>query len=118
MLYLAGIIITFFLSIILAGKKGKSGADTNLALWLAVIGFHLTLFYLYVSSKYTELPWLLGIELALPLTHAPFLFLYTAALTQNRKIKPANLFHFLPLIIVYLSLLPFFLLPPQKKIIV
>ena len=116
MFYLAGIIITFFLAILLAGKKGKTAADKILTIWLIIIGFHLTAFYLYVAGKYLHFPWLLGIELPLPLIHGPFLFLYTTALTQSRKIKAIGLLHFLPLIICYLVMQPFFQLSNEEKI--
>jgi AraC-like DNA-binding protein len=118
MLYLAGIFITFFLAALLAGKKGKSEADKILALWLLFIGFHLGLFYLYVSGSYKYYPQLLGIEIALPLVHGPFLFLYTTALTQVRKIKAIGLLHFLPLLATYLLMYRFFVLSPGKKVLV
>lgn len=118
MLYLAGIFITFFLAALLAGKKGKSEADKILALWLLVIGFHLGLFYLYVSGNYKYYPQLLGIEIALPLVHGPFLYLYTTALTQVRKIKTIGLLHFLPLVLTYLLMFRFFILTPADKIYV
>jgi hypothetical protein len=118
MLYLIGIIITFFLSVLLAGKKGKSEADKILMAWLIIMGFHLTAFYLYISGNYLKFPWLLGIELPLPFVHGPFLFLYTTALTQVRRIKAIGLLHFLPLLIVYILMTSFFLLPVEKKIFV
>jgi AraC-like DNA-binding protein len=118
MLYLAGIFITFFLSVLLAGKKGKSAADKILTAWLTIIGFHLALFYLYVSGKYVKTPWLLGIETGLPLIHGPFLFLYTIALTQGRKIKLIGWLHFLPFIITNFLVIPFYLLPADTKIYV
>lgn len=118
MLYLAGIIITFFLAVLLAGKKCKSAADKILTAWLLVIGFHLTLFYLYITGSYVKFPWLLGTEIALPLIHGPFLFLYTTALTQVRKIKSIGLLHFLPAAAAYLIVIPFFLLSPEEKIFV
>ena len=116
MFYLAGIFITFFLSVLLAGKKGKSEADKILTLWLLVIGFHLITFYLYLSGSYVKFPWFLGLELPLPLVHGPFLFLYTTALTQVRKIKTIGLLHFLPIAVTYILMIPFFLLTFDQKI--
>src|SRR5687768_13631625 len=118
MFYLAGIIITFFLSILLAGKKGKSQADKILTAWLVVIGLHLTTFYLYISGNYLSFPWLLGVEIPLALVHGPFLFLYTTALTRERKIKAVELLHFLPLVFVYSLMMSFFGLPAERKIFV
>lgn len=116
MFYLAGIVITFFLSVLLAGKKGKSEADKILTVWLIVIGLHLTTFYLYISGNYVRFPWLLGIELPLPLVHGPFLLLYITALTQERKIKIIGLLHFLPAVTTYILMISFFRLPVDKRI--
>ena len=116
MFYLAGIIITFFLSVLLAGKKGKSKADKILTAWLIVTGFHLTMFYLFISGNYLKFPWLLGLHLPLPLVHGPFLFLYTTALTQERRIKTVGLLHFVPLLLTYGLMFNFFLLPDDQKV--
>ena len=118
MFYLTGIIITFFLSVLLAGKKGKSEADKILTAWLIIMGFHLTMFYLYLSGNYIKFPFLLGLEIPLPLVHGPFLFLYTTALTQLRRIKIVGLLHFLPVLVIYVLMLPFFQLTPDQKIAV
>ena len=116
MFYLAGIIITFFLSVLLAGKKGKSEADKILTAWLIIIGFHLTMFYLYLSGTYLKFPWLLGLHLPLPLVHGPFLFLYTTALTQVRRIKAVGFLHFAPVLITYGLMFQFFQLPADQKV--
>ena len=88
MLYLIGIIIAFFLIIILIGKKNKSEADKILVLWLLFTGFHLILFYLHFNNQYVKFPFLLGIEIPMPFVQGPFLYLYTSALTnQNRNKK-------------------------------
>ena len=116
MFYLAGIIITFFLAVLLAGKKGKSEADKILTAWLIMTGFHLTMFYLYLSGNYIKFPWLLGLHLPLPLVHGPFLFLYTTALTQVRKIKAVGLIHFAPVLVTYALMFQFFRLPADQKV--
>lgn len=115
MLYLVGIAITFFLVVILTSKKNKSKADTILALWLFFTGLHLLLYYLYASATYVTFPFFLGFEIPLPLLHGPFLFLYTAALTNQECNNKITTLHFIPFVLAILSLLPFFALPfPQK----
>lgn len=117
MLYLAGIVITIFLAVLLAGKRHKTAADRILVAWLCVIAFHLALFYLFITGRIYNYPALLGIDLPYPLLHGPLLFLYTAELTgQQSKYKGLWLLHFLPAIIIYLALFPFFNLPPAEKI--
>jgi AraC-like DNA-binding protein len=118
MLYIVGITITFFLVVVLSSKKDKSTADKILTCWLFFIGLHLLLFYLNVTKKNIEYPFLLGWEIPIPLLHGPFLFLYTNALTKQNQNKKIYLLHFLPFVLTLVSLLPFFLLTPQQKIIV
>ena len=116
MLYLTGIIISFFLIIILIGKKNKSEADKILALWLFFTGFHLILFYLHFNNEYVKFPFLLGIEIPMPLVQGPFLYLYTSTLTNQNRNKKYNLLHFMPFIIAFIPLLSFFGLPFNEKI--
>lgn len=116
MLYLTGIIITFFLVVILTSKKNKSEADKILAFWLFATGFHLFLYYLHYKKDFTSFPFLLGFELPMPLLQGPFLFLYTSALTQQNQNKKYNLLHFLPFVGAVLVLMPFFILSFSEKL--
>ncbi|MEL1255741.1 helix-turn-helix domain-containing protein [Flavobacterium sp. DGU38] len=116
MFYLTGIIITFFLVIILTSKKNKSQADKILSLWLFFTGFHLILFYLHFNNESIKFPFLLGCEIPMPLVQGPFLYLYTSALTNQDHNKKYNLLHFVPFGIAILLLLPFFGLSPHEKI--
>jgi len=117
MLYLAGIVITIFLAVLLTGKKNKSPADIILIVWLIVMAFHLFLFYLFITKAIYNYPALMGVHLPYPLLHGPFLLLYTLALTVQRPgFKPLWLIHFIPVIILYLLLIPFFDLPAAEKI--
>lgn len=115
MWYLTGIIITFFLSFILLSKRNKSGADRILSLWLPFIGLHLLFFYLN-STDLSFFPVLLGIEIPFPLIHGPFLYLYTASLTNQSSGKWMNLLHFVPAVLTYFSLIPFYTLADEEKI--
>jgi AraC-like DNA-binding protein len=115
MIYLVGIIITFFLVFILTSKKNKSKADLILTLWLSFTGLHLLFFYIHVTGKYVTFPYFLGLEIPMPLLHGPFLFLYTVALTDKEHNKKINTLHFIPFVLALLSILPFLALSfPQK----
>lgn len=118
MLYLIGVIITFFLAFILLSKSHKTNADKILFFWLVGIGIHLFLYYLIFSEKYIGYPYLLGWSIPLPLIHGPFLYLYTASATNQLKNWKIGLLHFLPVIISFLSILDFFLLSNEEKKIV
>jgi len=119
MLYLSGISISLFLSLLLFSKKGKTLADKVLAVWLVVIAFHLLEFYTYISGSIYEYPALLGLGMPLPLLHGPFLYLYVATLTGRLPaIRASDLLHFLPAVLSYLYLISFFMLPAEEKILV
>jgi AraC-like DNA-binding protein len=118
MWHLIGIIISFFLSILLFTKRGKSTADLVLACWLFLISFHLLTYYLLATGKFLEFPYLLGLEIAVPFVHGPFLYLYTALLTGKKIATLPGVFHFIPTVLIYAILSPFFLLPVSEKILV
>ncbi len=98
------------------GKKEKSYADKVLSLWLLFIGIHLTLFYIYFSGQYIHFPYLLGMEIPLPLIHGPFLFLYTTSLTSQSTSMKHKWVHFLPFVISYLFFIGFFATSYDNKI--
>ncbi|WP_337045135.1 helix-turn-helix domain-containing protein [Emticicia sp. 17c] len=118
MLYLIGITITFFLAILLISKKNKSRADKILSVWLVFIGLHLQLFYLHFSGQYVQFPYLLGLEIPMPLVHGPFLYLYIHSHIPHSQRKSRWLLHFLPSLAAYISLIPFLVLSNEQKIFV
>jgi AraC-like DNA-binding protein len=117
MFFVAGIGIAVFIEFLLITKKNKSGSDKILTLWMFVILVHLFLFYIHFSEDIYKVPFLLGIGQPLPLFHGVFLYLYVASLTSQLPARRWVLaFHFLPVCIVYVYLIPFFLLPIDQKI--
>ncbi|MFN0034563.1 MAG: helix-turn-helix domain-containing protein [Saprospiraceae bacterium] len=115
MFYLIGIILSFFLCLLLLGKKDKTSADRLLAFWMFWIGCHLLVFYLYLSQKIYDFPFLLGLTIPMPLVHPPLLFLYTAALCRGEMPRRWWV-HFLPFLGCFLYLIPFVMLPAEQKI--
>jgi len=117
MVFIAGISIAVFFEFLLISKKNKSESDKILILWMFLISLHLFLFYMYFTGEVFNYPFLLGIELPIPLLHGVFLYLYVGSMThqlpQNRKIL---FLHFLPVSITYLYLITFFILPAAQKI--
>lgn len=116
MFYAFGISLSFFLSLLLFTKKGKSIADNILGIWLIIIGTHLALFYYqdhintYYLPYYTFLP-------CLPLFHVPMLYFYVSSLTnQKNKLTRNYLIHFLPILLIYVLSIRFFLLPYSEKL--
>ena len=119
MFFIFGISIAFFLGLVLIGKRRKTVSDIILACWLFFIGLHLLLYYLLISGRSFEFPFLLGIDRPLPLVHGPFLFLYTASLTNPRLLKkPFWLLHFIPAIACWTYMAKFYARSAAEKIFV
>lgn len=116
MLSLIGLAITFFLAVILWGKHHKTSADYVLLIWLLLIGVHLGLYYFVTSGKYLRFPDLLGVEIPLPLAYGPLLYLYTSELTRLTQKRRYRLLHFVPVVLAYLYILPFYMLTAERKI--
>jgi AraC-like DNA-binding protein len=116
MFYAFGISLSFFLSFLLFTKKGKSKADGILGLWLIVIGIHLFLFHFQNQINKLYLPYYIYLP-CFPLLHGPMLYFYVTSITnQNPTFKKNYLFHFVPLLLVYLVSIRFFLLPYSEKL--
>lgn len=117
MLFVTGAAIAFFFELLLLSKKNKSLADRILEAWLFFLGLHLFNYYLEYSGLSDEYPHLLGIGMPLPFVHPPLLYLYTAALTGNLpRWNYRLLLHFLPVLLIYIYLMDFFLIPVDEKI--
>ncbi len=114
MFYLGGVVLAFFLSLLLLSKEKKTLADRVLTAWLLVMTLHQLLFYLLSQGVH---PHLLALDMPLPLMHGPFLYWYTLALTgrsASAKMWP----HFVAPLAIFIYLIPFFLLPVEEKLIV
>jgi AraC-like DNA-binding protein len=117
MIFIIGITIAFLLEFLLLSKKGKVKADKILAVWMFFIGLHLFLFYLQYSGLYIKYMITAGVILPLPLAHGPFMYMYVSTLTHQLPAKRFYQFaHFLPPFLMYVYLIPFFLLPAGEKI--
>lgn len=83
-----------------------------------LISIHLFLFYLYFTKEIYNFPFLLGVELPLPLLHGVLLYFYVSSMTnQLPKNKNILLLNCLPIILAYLYLgINFFPLPATHKI--
>jgi AraC-like DNA-binding protein len=119
MFFVAGIGVAVFIEFLLISKKHKSTSDQVLTVWMFLILVHLFLLHILITEDVYSFPFLLGLELPLPLLQGVFLYLYTCFLTnqlpENRKIL---LLHFLPAGAMYLYLVSFFVLPADQKILV
>jgi AraC-like DNA-binding protein len=117
MFFVAGIGIAIFIEFLLISKKNKSTSDRILTLWMFIILVHLFLLYLMLTGDVFSYPFLLGLDMPLPLVHGVLLFFYVSFLTkqlpENRKLL---LLHLVPVTAMYLYLVPFFMLSNDQKI--
>ena len=117
MIFIAGISIAIFIELLLISKKNKSKADKILIFWMFLMTIHLFLFYLSHTEIIYEYPFLLGVEMPMPLLHGVFLYFYVGSVTnQLPKNKALLTLHFLPSLITYLYLVTFFMRPVVEKI--
>ncbi len=117
--FVAGIGIAVFIELLLLSKKEKSAPDRILTVWMFLITAHLFLFYMFFTGEIYHYPFLLGIELPLPLFHGVFLYLYVSYLTnQLPDRREFLLLHLVPASAMYLYLIAFFILPADQKIAV
>jgi AraC-like DNA-binding protein len=114
--YIAAISLAFFLAFVLITKRDKTKADSLLAFWLVIIGIHLIFYHLTTFADPYYYPYLLS-GYPLPLFHGPLLYLYTASLTnQHSYLRKHWPWHFGPAVLIYLLIVPFFLLPHSERL--
>jgi len=119
MIFIAGISISLFISFLLISKKNKSNTDQILIAWMLLTAIYLFLYYITYTKDIFQHPFLLGIELPMPLLHGVLLFLYVATETSLLpKKKGFLILHFSPIIFIYLYLISFFILTAEEKIYV
>jgi AraC-like DNA-binding protein len=111
-----GIILSVFLALLLFSKKNKSLPDNILAFLLFIIGFNLTGYYLSYGGYWTTFPHLTGINAPAPLLFGPLLFLYVKySINASQKFNRKDVLHFLPVVIAYIGMIPFFLYSAKRK---
>jgi AraC-like DNA-binding protein len=117
MIFVAGIGLAVFIEFLLISKKNKSASDKIMTLWMFLALVHLFLSYVYMTEDIYSFPFLLGIELPLPLLHGVFLYFYVSSLTkQFPEKRKVLILHFVPASVMYLYLITFIILPADQKI--
>lgn len=108
-IFISGISMSFFIVVLLLTKNPKALTDKILAAWLAVIGIHLTGYYLYQMGYWEMYPHLVGTTVPFPLLYGPMLFLYTRySIRNDQKLQALDYLHFAPAAAAYLYLSNFF----------
>ncbi|WP_455203357.1 helix-turn-helix domain-containing protein, partial [Kaarinaea lacus] len=116
---LLGAGLGLFLAIaLLVIQNGNQFANRMLALLTLVCVVELADTFLYHTHFYTKATYLIGVENPLDLLYGPLVFLYIVALTSPSKALIATKLcrHFLPFIIGFTLMIPFFLLDSEVKL--
>lgn len=116
MFYIFGLCLNLFLLLLLVSKKSKSFADKVLTAWLFVIGCHLSLYVLSFQPITIDNVHQIGLSIPFPFLHGPFLYLYTASLTNQFPKRKWLWLHFLPAALIVLLSMPFFMGSAEYKI--
>lgn len=104
-----GVVLSFFLGILLYAKRNKTLNDNILAVWLTVIGIHLTSYFIYHLGYWETYPHLIGITAPFPLLYGPFLYLYVLYSIKDRsRLRKIDYLHFAPFLLSYIYMLPFY----------
>ena len=85
-----------------------------------IIGLHLFSYFTYYLGYWDKYPHLVGVTLPFPLLHGPMLFLYTAfSLRSDQKLRRYDYLHFLPFVLTYFYMFPFFFTySAERKVLV
>lgn len=106
----------FFLASILLSRADRSHANRYLAMMMLAFSVDLGVAVLFHSGAALDWPHVIGIDYPLALVYGPALYLYASRLTQSGSGARSALAHFLPFVLLSLSLIPFYLLPGQEKL--
>lgn len=102
---------------LLLHPRGKKVSNRLLAILLLIFSLHLTEYVLLASGLYTRMPWAIGLSLPAIFLIGPLYYFYsTTLLTASFPIDLQRLWHFVPALLCYLLLLPFYAESPNDKI--
>lgn len=104
-----GIFMSFFLSLLVLVKNNRLVHDYLLAIWLILNGANLSFFYYNFSKTTTDVSHLEIVGALLPFITSPLLYVYVSALV---KLPPFRLYrylyHFIPFVVMVVSVVYFF----------
>lgn len=117
--YIIGIAISFFLAILLWTKRCNTLADKILSIFLFFSAIHASYFYLLSVKNNYDFPFLLGLQIPIPLFYGPLLYLYIGTLTNQINIRDRKiLYHFVFPIVSFLLIIPFLFTSGAHKVYV
>lgn len=116
LLFLTGIILSAFLTILLFLKRGKTQGDLILTVWMAVMTIHQVLSFVHQQGLSDRYPHLLALAFPWPVLHGAFLFVYVRAMTREKPLRWNQVLpHFMPFVLLIILAMPFYLLSAEEK---
>ena len=107
-IFVIGIFLCCFLSVLLFSKAAKRLPDNILGVWLLCIAIYLLNYYLHYLGYWEKYPHLVGATHPFPLLFAPFVYLYVVTnLRQPQRLYWRDGLHFLPFVVTYVLMFPF-----------
>lgn len=107
-IFVIGIFLCCFLSVLLFSKAAKRLPDNILGVWLLCIATYLLNYYLHYLGYWEKYPHLVGATHPFPLLFAPFVYLYVVTnLRQPQRLYWRDSLHFLPFAVTYVLMFPF-----------
>ena len=107
-IFVIGIFLCCFLSVLLFSKTAKRLPDNILGVWLLCIAIYLLNYYLHYLGYWEKYPHLVGATHPFPLLFAPFVYLYVVTnLRQPQRLYWRDGLHFLPFAVTYVLMFPF-----------
>ncbi|RNI25726.1 helix-turn-helix domain-containing protein [Rufibacter latericius] len=105
------------LAFLLATRRTNQLANRLLAVLILLISLQSVLVAFDTREFFLAFPHLSKVSWLLPILFAPLIYLFSAKLThENPRFRPLDALHFLPALLVFFYLLPYYLKSREEKI--
>jgi len=106
------------LSLLLFLKKQNRNANRILSVAILCLSLDILSVYLTEMQVYDKYPFLFGYSTAYPFIYGPIFYIYTLLVTkEEEKFRAKYLLHFIPFVLVYLYVSPFYFLSHADKLV-
>lgn len=114
-IFLIGAFQSLIFSLLLLTKKENKKADKFLSAFFFVITLYLLNNYSVKFSLWKIFPEIISVITLVTLSYGPLLFFYVSSLIGKKINRKQILFHLLPIILIFLIILPFLFYSKEEK---